>query len=137
LVGRFNGLVQWRRSLESQYRDWSIATIHDGRRKVNMYARRLQHAQLEATDEQLLPPNLPMVPFSAVDEVFGGNLDGTQASFQSYEPVNVAKFVSHLAALRTPLFKRETDDERTARRHFTPPVDRDIVSASNGKWRSQ
>lgn len=139
LVGRFNGLVRWQRALESQYRDWSLATIHDGRRKASMYARRLQHAQLEATDEELLPPNLQSIPLSQVEKVFGSDRNGTQASVRSYEPVNVEKFLDHLAVLKTtPLFKNQGERERMARRHFTQPIDRaDTVGASNGKPRSQ
>ena len=137
LVARFNGLVRRREALVCQFRDWSLATVHDGNRKASVYARRLQHAQPEPTDEALLPPILPRVPFTELRRSLEGDVDNIQPSLRIYEPVSVDNLSNHLAALRRAPLDIEYEHERViAARFLSPRADRaDAAASTNGKRR--
>jgi hypothetical protein len=100
-----------------------------------MYARRLQHAQTEPTNEALLPPILASVPISDVKYSLVGDTYRAAPSFKTYQPASVDRLTNYLASLGTAPLDIEYDGERSlTTRQFSPHIDRvgDAVSA-NGR----
>jgi len=99
VVGQSNGLGQVLESVKFQHWHWTLASMHDARRKANLYARRVQLAQSEPTDETLLPVDLPLAgDDQSVDETretFGL----TSSSPKAFESVTMSKYLEHLRTL--------------------------------------
>jgi len=132
-VGNFNGLLRTLESVTSQHRVWADATMFDAARKAEIYARRLQHAQPEPTDDALLPAALPR-PASATRAVppqFPSVARDVTRS--EYQPITVDLYIEHLnshqetkprAPTVEPLFPIRNQDAFT--------VGKEVVGSSNG-----
>lgn len=109
IVGNFNALLRERDALLARHRDWGLATISDAARKGQMWARRVQLAQPEPTDEHLLPNDMPAPVVPPLVEEVNRYLVGEPAKFKPYKPLSLDRVERRLHELDDRRQKREAD----------------------------
>jgi hypothetical protein len=121
LVGTFNGLLQFRAGMLAQHRDWIVAILDDARRKGLLYARRVQLAQPEATDERLFPADLPAPRGALLVAEVNNYLAGLPTMFKAYEPLSMVRVQTRLEKLDVRREERRAGKASASFIDITPP----------------